>query len=373
MATHIVGDLEIVGIVNHKAGGVGDPPSPVDFDPDFIRDCALAQEAAGYDRVLIANAATMPESFAIGTWLAPQTSRLGFMMAHRPGFIAPTTAARHLATIDRLSGGRAAVHIIVGADDREVQSDGAFNTKEHRYRVAGEYAEVMRKMWSSPEPFDHKGEFYTFNSAHALVRPTRDAIPIYWGGTSDLALDMAGQWADVYALGGDTFAGAGALAAKAHAAALRHERDLKVLMTMVVIADETEEAARARAEALYGRVMVQVSGGQRGIMADHEKDGDKAAAGAFQRMLAQSQEGDWLDRCLWTGLNKAYQGRGNNSVLVGSVEQVADSLMEYRRLGITRFLLRGPDQINDAAIIGGRLVPLLREKIAKAEAAAQLV
>jgi alkanesulfonate monooxygenase len=58
-------------------------------------------------------------------------------------------------------------------------------------------------------------------------------------------------------------------------------------------------------------------------------------------MLARSQEGDRLDRCLWTGLNRACQGRGNNSVLVGTPSQVADSLMEYRRLGVTRFLLRG--------------------------------
>lgn len=368
MTTPINSDLEIVGIVNHRAGGVGDPPSALDFDPDFIREVALAQEAAGYDRVLIANAAAMPESMAIGSFLAPQTSRLGFMMAHRPGFIAPTTAARQLATIDRLSKGRAGVHIIVGADDREVQADGAFNTKEHRYRVAGEYVEVMRKIWSSPEPFDHQGEFYNVKGAHALVRPEAGAIPVYFGGTSDLALDMCGQWADIYALGGDTFAGAGALAARAHAAAARHGRTIKVLMTMVIIVGETESAAHARAAALYERVMAQIGAGARGIMAAHEKDGDKPAAGAFQRMAAQAKEGEWLDRCLWTGLNKAYGGRGNNSVLVGTASQVADSLMEYRRLGITRFLLRGPDQINDAAIIGGRLVPKLRQMIAAQEA-----
>lgn len=137
---------------------------------------------------------------------------------------------------------------------------------------------------------------------------------------------------------------------------------------MVIILGETQEAAHARAAALYDRVMAQVRGGARGIMAAHEKDGDKAAAGAFQRMAEQAKEGDWLDRCLWTGLNKAYAGRGNNSVLVGTVEQVADSLMEYRRLGITRFLLRGPDQLHDAALIGGKLVPLLRQKIAALEA-----
>lgn len=364
-------DLEIVGIVNHRSGAVGEAPKGPDFDPEHIRRSALSQEAAGYDRVLIANAATMPESFATGAYLSGITQKLGFMMAHRPGPVMPTYAARHLATLDRLSQGRAAVHVIAGADDREVQADGAFNTKEERYRIAAEYVEVMRKVWSSTQPFDFDGEFYRFRDAFAMVRPEGGAMPVYWGGTSDLALDLCGKVADVYAQGGDTFAGAGELAAKAHAAAARHGREVKVLMTMVILLGETEDEAWARAGALYDKVTGQIAGGAQGIvMGKHDKQGDKAAAGAFQRMQAQAEQGDRLDRCLWTGLNKAYQGRGNNSVLVGTPQQVADSLMEYRRLGITRFLLRSPDQDADAARIGGELVPELKAQMAALASAA---
>lgn len=373
MSTPIAGDFEIVGIVNHKPGGVGDPPVATDFDADFIAHAGKVQDDAGYDRVLIANAATMPESFAIGAFLAPQTRNLGFMMAHRPGPVQPTNAARHLATLDRLSNGRAAVHVIAGADDREVQADGAFNTKEERYHLAAEYVEVMRKTWASEEPFDWDGEFFKYRGAKALVRPTGGAVPVYWGGTSDLALDLCGKVADVYALGGDTFAGAGELAGKALSAASRHGRDIKVLMTMVVICEQTDDAAWDRARRLYERVAEQTgSGAEKGILHAHEKKGDKAAAGAFLRMLEQSKQGERLDRCLWTGLNKAYGGRGNNSVLVGTPETIADSLMEYRRLGITRLLLRGPDQINDAPVIGGELVPELKRRIAEQEAAAKV-
>lgn len=370
MDTNISGDLEIVGVVNHRAGGVGEPPSPLDFDPDFIRECGQVQDNAGYDRVLIANAATMPESFATAAFLAPQTRRLGFMLAHRPGPVQPTYAARHLATVDRLSNGRAAVHVIAGASDLEVQADGSFTTKEERYHLAAEYVEVMRRVWSSSEPFDFDGEFFKYRGAHALVRPAGGAVPVYWGGTSDIALDLAGKVADVYALGGDTFEGAGTLAAKAHAAARRHDRTIHVLMTMVIICAETEDAAWHRAAKIYESVTDLISKGiDKGIGSGKEKKGEKAAAGAFRRMLEQSKEGDRLDRCLWTGLNKAYGGRGNNSVLVGTPEQIADSLMEYRRLGITRYLLRGPDQINDAPYIGTELVPELKRQIAAREEA----
>ncbi|MBU2878997.1 MULTISPECIES: LLM class flavin-dependent oxidoreductase [Aliiglaciecola] len=364
-------DLEIIGLVNHHAGAVGDPPSPVDFDAEHIRHSATSQENAGYDRVLIANAATMPESFSIGAYLSGVTSRLGFLLAHRPGVVPPTTAARNLATLDRLSGGRAAVHIIAGADDREVQADGLFNTKEERYHIAAEYVEVMRKVWASAEPFDFDGEFYKFRGAYAMVKPKGGAIPVYWAGTSDLAIDLCGKVADVYALGGDTFDRAGTLATKAYAAAEKYGREIKVLMTMVIIVADTEEDAWAKAQMLYEKVELQVANGNGAILAKHEKIGDKPAAGAFRRMMDQSKEGDRLDRCLWTGLNKAYKGRGNNSVLVGTAEQIADSLMEYRRLGVTRFLLRAPDQDVDAAKIGSTLVPELREKIAQAMAKKQ--
>ena len=92
MAKDLRGDFEIVGLVNHRQAAVGAAPSDLDFDPDYIRTSALSQEAAGYDRVLIANAATMPESFAIGSYLSSVTTDLGFMMAHRPGFVPPTMA-----------------------------------------------------------------------------------------------------------------------------------------------------------------------------------------------------------------------------------------------------------------------------------------
>ena len=365
-------DLEVIGLVHHQAVSVGGGPPPLDFDPAHIERSALVQEAAGYDRVLLANAATMPDSMAIAAYLSRATRRLGFMIAHRPGFIAPTMAARMLATIDRLSAGRGAVHIIAGADDREVQADGAFNTKEERYRRAGEYVEVMRRAWSAQEPFDYDGEFYTFKGAYASVRPMAGSVPVYWGGTSDLAIDLAGRWSDVYALGGDTLAGAGELAEKAHAAATRHGRTISVLMTIVVIVGETEAAAWERAGRLLEDVMAKIKAGDRGIAPAHVKEGDRPAAGGFQRLLDRTKEGDRLDKCLWTGLNKAYQGRGNNSVLVGTAEQVADSLMDYRKLGITRFLLRGPNQQEDAVVIGRDLIPLLRRKIAEeAGAAAQ--
>ncbi|MFX8039865.1 LLM class flavin-dependent oxidoreductase, partial [Acinetobacter baumannii] len=86
--------------------------------------------------------------------------RLGLMIAHRPGFTAPTLAARQFATLDQLTGGRVAVHIITGGDDAEQRQDGDFLTKDERYARTDEYLGILRRIWTATEPFDHQGTYY---------------------------------------------------------------------------------------------------------------------------------------------------------------------------------------------------------------------
>ncbi len=81
-------------------------------------------------------------------------------IADRPGFTAPTLAARQLATLDQLSKGRVAVRIITGGNDAELAQDGDHLTKDERYARTGEYLDVMRQEWTSPTPFDCRGKYY---------------------------------------------------------------------------------------------------------------------------------------------------------------------------------------------------------------------
>src|SRR5580658_1818698 len=73
------------------------------FDVDYLKAFAVAHEEAGFDRVLIGYGSTSPDGLHLGTYVTSVTERLGVMLAHRPGFVAPTLAARTLATIDQLS------------------------------------------------------------------------------------------------------------------------------------------------------------------------------------------------------------------------------------------------------------------------------
>src|SRR6478609_8324748 len=127
------------------------PRGPV-FDADVLARTALIHEAAGFDRVLIGYFTNAPDGFIVGAHVAAVTERLGMLLAHRPGFVAPTLAARKLATLDVLSGGRLAVHIISGGSDADQARDGDYIDHDARYRRSAEYVRVLRAVWSAREP-----------------------------------------------------------------------------------------------------------------------------------------------------------------------------------------------------------------------------
>src|SRR5262249_7261342 len=86
------------------------------LSPNYV---ARAHEASGFDLVLVGYSSSSAEGFLVALHAAARTERLGYLIAHRPGFVAPTLMARKVATFDHLSGGRLALHIITGKTDDE--------------------------------------------------------------------------------------------------------------------------------------------------------------------------------------------------------------------------------------------------------------
>src|ERR1700740_3314999 len=74
--------------------------------------------------------------------LAPQTERLRFLVAVRPGLQSPTVAARMTATLDRLSQGRLLINVVTGGDPVENKGDGIFLAHDERYAVTHEFLQV---------------------------------------------------------------------------------------------------------------------------------------------------------------------------------------------------------------------------------------
>lgn len=354
---------EIVGLHFHAGSSEVHPLKGV-YDPVFVRECAIAHEQAGFDRVLIGQTATWPDGLAAAGHIAAVTTRLKFMVAHRPGFVAPTMAARMFATLDQLSGGRAGVHIITGASDIETQADGDFLTKEQRYRRSREYVDILRDMWTSEAPIDHDSDTYRFNGGFAAVKPVQPAIPIFWGGGSDLAIELGTQVADVYALGPDTLERTAAMVRRIKAAAALHGRNPGISMSMRVVVGDTEKAAWEKAD----HVLQTVVDYQTRIGNIGRDKGPNDPGKTFARKMTEL--GARTDERLWTSITQATEGRVHATGLVGTAQQVADALMTYYDVGVDRFLLNGFFTLDDVALFGKELIPLIREGVAARDAAA---
>jgi len=329
------------------------------LDRGYLRDFALAHEQGGFDRVLVGYYSDAPEGMLVGGFIAEQTERLGLLIAHRPGFVAPTLAARAFATLDQLSNGRVAIHVISGGDDADQRRDGDYLDKDARYARTDEYVEILKAIWTGDAPVSHEGAHYRFEAASPAVRSVRrPRIPIYFGGASEAAVRAAAKHADVFALWGETYAQVTELTARVREAAAVHGRSVRFSLSLRPILADTEEAAWARAERIRERI--QQIGGQAWL---GPAKGQPANEGS-RRLLDAAAQGDRLDKRLWTGAAALTGARGNTTALVGTPEQVADALLDYWRLGITTFLIRGFDPLEDAIGYGRRLIPLTRALIA---------
>ncbi|HEY7919166.1 MAG TPA: LLM class flavin-dependent oxidoreductase [Streptosporangiaceae bacterium] len=370
---------EIIGMVGTKEvsesrGSFDGPP----VDPGYLARFAQAHEAAGFDRVLIGYHATGPDGFAVAAHVLNATTRLKVLIAHRPGFVAPTLVARKLATLDQLTGGgRVAIHHITGGDELDQKRDGDFADHDRRYARTAEFMGLLRRELTAPGPFDHDGEFYRVRGAYSYVRPaTADTIPLYFGGASPAAISVGAQHADVYMLWGEPVADIAGRVAGIRAEAAGHGRTVRFSLSVRPIVASTEEAAWQRAEQIRAATEERVAGTRGGqVQGIQVPDTAGPARRLFgfresssvgsERLQQQAAEREVYDDRLWYGVTRLTGPGGNSTALVGTAAQVADALMAYRRVGVDTVLIRGFDPLDDVVEWGRELVPLLREQAAR--------
>ncbi|STW79169.1 putative lavin-dependent oxidoreductase [Klebsiella michiganensis] len=168
---------------------------------------AQTHEAAGFDRLLVGHWSDQPDGFLVTALAGLSTQKIGFLLAHRPGFVSPTLAARKFATLEHLLGGRLAVHIISGGNDAEQRRDGDYLDHDQRYARTDAFLETVRKVWTAEQPVDIANDFYQAEQAWSAIRPLQKPhIPLYFGGSSEAAIAVAGKHANVFALWGESLA-----------------------------------------------------------------------------------------------------------------------------------------------------------------------
>ena len=335
-----MGDTEIIG-----------PPTR-EATLDYLVQVARTAEDAGFVFALVPVGTTCEDAWLASSMVAARTDKLKFLVAMRPGFVAPTVAAKMSNTVDQLSRGRVLINIVTGGFPAELAADGDFTEHDARYERTQEFMQVVRKAWTEPRSWHHEGRFFKVEKGNVFQKPfQKPHPPFYFGGASDAAKVVGAEEADVYLLWGETVPMVRERIADMRARAAAIGRTLRFGMRILVCVRETEEEARAAAQAMVAEVPPEFEN----MMAKHHSGADSEGEKRQRELTAQ---GEWLGPNLWTGIGRARLGVG--TARVGSGENVAARLREYIAEGIDTFILSGYPHLEEAERFGRYVMPHFR-------------
>ncbi|MDT7632873.1 MAG: alkanesulfonate monooxygenase [Pseudonocardiales bacterium] len=358
--------VEFVGMIGASYYSESSTPDGPAVDQAYLRKFARAYDDGGFDWTLVPYGSAAPESNQLAAAVLSRTERLKVMLAHRPGVLFPTNAARAFATLDQLSEGRLGIHFLAGGSDAEQRREGDYLDKDERYARAGEYIRILRRAWASSEPFSHDGDHYRFENYASTVLPVHRGMTVSVGGSSEAAYRLGGAEGDVFGLWGEPLAETAEqiAAVNRYADAAGRPRP-RIWVSFRPIIAATDELAWERAHRILG-----------GIRDNYTPKTPVPAGGApqpqnvgSQRLLAIAGRGERHDRALWTPTATATNAAGSSTALVGSYETVAAALLDYVDIGCELLSVRGYDPLNDAVDLGRYVLPLVRQELAHRTAA----
>lgn len=322
-------------------------------DFGYLRQIAQAADSLGYYGVLLPTGRSCEDSWIVASAVAPLTQSLRFLVAVRPGLQSPAVAARMTATLDRVSNGRLLINVVTGGDPVEQKGDGIFLDHDQRYEVTREFLAVYSALLRG-ETVRHDGKHLRIEDGQLLYPPAQaGGPPLYFGGSSSPAIDVAAQTVDKYLTWGEPPADVAQKIGIVDGAAKATGRKLSFGIRLHVIVRETEAEAWAAADRLISHLDDATIAKSQAIFARMDSEGQRrmsALHGGRRDKLEISPN-------LWAGVGLVRGGAG--TALVGSPDQVAARIKEYMALGIDSFILSGYPHLEEAYRFAEMVFPLL--------------
>lgn len=328
---------------------------PVTFD--YLRQVAVAADTNGYDGVLIPTGRSCEDPWVVASSLIGATKNLNFLVAIRPGLTTPGIAVRTAATFDRLSGGRLRVNVVTGGDQAELEADGFFADHATRYEISSEFLRVWRAALSGEggsDGFDYDGKHIKVKGAKTLYPPVQQPYPpIFFGGSSEAAHELAAEQVDVYLTWGEPPAAVAEKIADIRARAAKHGRTVRFGIRLHVIVRETSDAAWKAADELISHLNDDVIAKAQAAFAKMDSVGQRRMAALHGGRRDKLE----ISPNLWAGIGLVRGGAG--TALVGDPETVAARMKEYADLGIETFVLSGYPHLEEAYRFAELVFPLI--------------
>jgi pyrimidine oxygenase len=194
---------------------------------------------------------TVLESVTLMAGLAEATSRVKIWATLHPMLQNPAVAAKMIATLDHISGGRAGLNIVAGAYREEFAQMSAWNEAldhDDRYALAEEWTHVVKRLWKE-DRVDHHGRFFDLNDCQSDPKPlSRPRPDLICAGSSARGFAFAVAEADACFIGGATTEDRRAASRRAKTMAQGLGKSIRTYAMCTVIHGETDAAAQALAQ-----------------------------------------------------------------------------------------------------------------------------
>lgn len=349
--------LKLAVFSANMAGGANLTHSPLALQATWPESVAIAKaaEAAGLEALIpVARWRGMSapsrraahRSFDSFTWaagIAAVTERIQVFATFHIPVNHPVSAAKQIATVDHISGGRFALNVVAGWNSDEFRMFG-IEQREHddRYAVADEWMSFLNQIWNAQEEFDFDGRYFRARSVLSEPRPLQRHRPVVMNaGFSPTGRDFAARHADVtFAMIPDIAAAGRLVPPVKEEARTRHQRELLVFAGAHVVCAPTD----AQAKAEYDRMVNEFG--------DHD-----AARNAIRLLIPNSGSGNFdADGMAASAIAGFFA-----PPLIGSPETVAGQMVQLADAGLDGLALSWLDYRAGLVQYQEQLRPLLIE------------
>jgi FMNH2-dependent dimethyl sulfone monooxygenase len=267
------------------------------------------------------------ETYTWAAGIAAQTRRSGVAATSHVSLNHPITAAKQIAAIDHISGGRSILNVVTGWNRPEIEMFGA-TMLDHdvRYDCAEEWLGIVKRLWTEDDEFDHDGRFYHIRKGYLQPKPLQSPYPALMNaGGSDKGRDFASRYCDVVFTvlkSGDPEVNRAQVQDYKTYARERYGRRIQVWTNAYCVQAETEAEAKK-----YHDFVV------------HER-GDWEAAETVASTMglnAQTMPPDVMQR-----MKGQFIAGWGGAPLIGAKEQIVDGLAQLAATGLDGLLLSWP-------------------------------
>jgi alkanesulfonate monooxygenase len=314
--------------------------------PDLAGWTRFARHAedAGIDSTLISFSRYEPDPFVVACALGQAVQKLKFIIAYRSGLMSPTTFVQQMNTVSALVEGRVSFNIVAGSSSAEQRGYGDYLSHDERYARAEEFLAVCNAFWRANGEVNFDGKYYRVEQAKLatpFVAPDKRAPEIFVSGHSEQSEHLASSQGSIWLRVAESPSKLEPIVARTRA------RGTGVCLRCCLLCRPTREEALSAAQTLLPADTKESTT----TMKDDSqmyREGNELKRDAF-----------WPEPWLWTGLVPHYGPVW--TTMIGTPDELASAFLEYKRIGVTEFIISGWPEVDTVDVFGREILPRINQ------------